>query len=135
MVSRETRLLTWILASKIPPSVDKKGLKACVSKRFGADAVKMFKFEIQGAGGASKMIAGSILQSLVRTGGRDEGVQTECRVKDSILCQNQTLSQADTLVPVDSFGSIQANQSFPRTLIINVYQTWVSLCPLSLNLS
>ena len=105
------------------PEVDKKGMKACVSKRFGADAVKMFNFEIQGAGGASKMIAGSILQSLVRTGGRDEGVQTECRVKDSILCPNQTFSQADTLVPVDSFGSIQANQSFPRTLIIHVYQT------------
>ena len=135
MVSRVTRLLTWTLASKIPPSVDKKGLKACVSKRFGGDAVKMFNFEIQGEGGASKMIAGSILQSLGRIVGEGEGVQTECRVKDSILCQNQTLSQADTLVPVDSFGSIQANQSFPRTLTINVYQTWVSLCPLSLNLS
>ena len=81
------------------------------------------------------MIAGSILQSPVGIWGRGECVQTECRVKDSILCQNQTLSQPETLVSVDSFGSIQATQSLPRTLIINAYQTWVSLCPLSLNLS
>ena len=86
MVSRVTRLLTWTLASKIPPSVDKKGLKACVSKRFGGDAVKMFNFEVQGEGGASKMIAGSTLQSLVRIKGKGERVQIECRVKDSILC-------------------------------------------------
>ena len=117
------------------PEVDKKGLKACVSKRFGGDAVKMFSFEIQGEGGASKMIAGSILQVLVRIGGKGEGVQIECRVKDSILCQNQTRIQPDTLVSVDSFGSIQTNQSLPRTLIINVYQTWVSLCPVPFNLS
>ena len=81
----------------------------------------MFNFEIQGEGGASEMIAGSILQSLVRIGGKGESVQTECRVKDSILCQNQTLSQADTLLSVDSSGSIKANQSLPRTLIINAY--------------
>ena len=72
----------------------------------------MFNFEIQGEGGASKMIAGSILQSLVRIGGKGEGVQTECRVKDSILCQNQALSQADTLVPVGSFGLIQHIKAF-----------------------
>lgn len=58
------------------------------------------------------MIAGSILQSFVRIGGRGESVQTECRVKDSILCQNQTLSRADTLVPVDSFGLIQHIKAF-----------------------
>ena len=53
--------------------------------RLRGDAVKMFNFEIQGESGATKMIAGSIVQSLVRIGGRGEGVQTECRVKDSIL--------------------------------------------------
>ena len=58
------------------------------------------------------MIAGSILQSLVGIGGRGEGVQTEFRVKDSILCQNQTLSQADTLVPGGSFGLIQHIKAF-----------------------
>jgi len=112
LVSRVTRLLTLTLASKIPPSVDEKGLKACVSKRFGGDAVKMCNFEIQGESGAPKMIAGSILQSLVRTRGRGAGVQSECRVKDSILCQNQTLSQTDTLVPVGSFGLIQHMKAF-----------------------
>ena len=56
-------------------------------------------------------------------------------LKDCVGYQNQTLSQPETLVSVDSVGSIQANQSLPRTLLINVYKTWVSLCPLPLNLS
>ena len=54
MVSRVTRLLTLTLASKIPPSVDKKGLNACVSKRFGGDAVKMLNFDIEERAGPRK---------------------------------------------------------------------------------
>ena len=80
------------------------------------------------------MIAGSVLQSLLRIGGSGEGVQTECRVKDSILCQNQTFSQADTCIR-RLFSLNSKNRSLPRTVIIKAYQTWVSLCPLSLNLS